>query len=224
MGGKGAFPSTPRIVRGVAAAFAAVFALASCGLEEYIFLSPPIVQTPSGTNFTFRNNSENVVSTECFNYGYEFYYRLYNEAAAAETDAGTISGYASNQTPDLVLQNVKNLGYKRLSQKTDTEVPLLGMADPSVDVGAITIQFPPAVEPSLFYGAITPIPVYRRPDGTSVSFRDSVDLGDADLKNTNGSTTSLYVQIYVFTFCLTNDLRGVYSNPGFLGKILLPTY
>ncbi len=215
----------------LAAVTAVSIAAASCGIDDMVYIEPPLAISASANAFEFTHQAN--VYDNLF-YGYEVFYRIYTSAADASADAATIANWNTN-SPGTVHANIVSLGYKMMKRGNDFGGITLPIPDADLDETIpVSLDFS-AVNPSanegqikLRYGSSPEVDLYR---GMSTGLDEpnlyefnyiiaSGEIQKQDVKYNEASTDPHLVQAYVFASRLNEVTFNVdYSTASFLGTV-----
>lgn len=205
---------------------ALVFSLASCGLENYAYLEPPLNVKNTGNVLHFENNTKNDAALFI---GFKVLYRFYASEDAGETDRDKVEAYYANDPTSIYSKLTTTLGYKTLMIGTGSDVLKIASDDKNTAFG-IDIDFsqPDIGVPIGFTETTvsttpdigTPTYVYRHvydSNNNPLNFStEDLTEGDPDLKSgqydLNGATT--YLQCYVIAYGYDwDEYSDIYSKP-----------
>ncbi len=198
----------------------------SCGLEEYVYLGPPVNVYQSGTTLHFENNTEN--DPLVFR-GYRAVYRFYESDSQALLDRGTVDSMYSSSPTTIFSKLLSTLGYRELlldGQPLLTVTNPLERDDPfeieisfdSRNTTGVTIGFAPssatvATSPGLSCSVTRSVGASEE-DGFSdlELFPNSTDLKEGQYTEISPTT---YMQCYVLAYGIStaNGVTEVYSQP-----------
>jgi hypothetical protein len=197
--------------------------LYSCGIDEYVYLTPPSGKVNDGNDTL---TIYHVSNSDLIAYGYEIYYKMYTHADSAKKDYDLLTSYVSSYPTTMQTQIVNTLHYTRLSTENINSSPPLVLVDPDLSSVVITIDFSQlsaSVEPTLSVsGDITDsFPVYRGIEDTSAS-TSSTSMKFSDLTATDScsdfdnstidSTSYFYIQFCLFSYGINSSWQSVFST------------
>ncbi len=224
---KSALKHNGRAVITALAFCAACLAMASCGLEEYVYLYPPNAVL-SGDIFTFSNDTQNDPTVF---YGYRVLYRFYASASSADTAVGTVTSLYTSYPTTI---------YDKMKTQAGFRDVLIGPAESDelrIDAGSrndafsVDLDFQASVSSG---GAATMvvsegIPVTVPDISGSVSLYQSIEgeslvgFTQSDLVYRNGIFEDgihydelegkTYLLIYVMAYGYNSSFGTVYSEP-----------
>lgn len=215
-----------RIMKALALLCIASLIVVSCGLEQYVYLYPPVADK-TDTVLTFKNNPAN---DPAFFFGYRLLYRFCtNEAEVSSKISNVVSQFASS--PTAIYAGMKNLGFRDLKLGGPATDLIVNTADRQ-GAFSFTIDFTNAVSnqdgsPTFITisdsgigtspGIGTGLTVYRTITGQSgdIGFsyneRDK-DLGYDDL-GSNFESGYTYLLLYVIAIGYNSTIGEIYSEP-----------
>jgi hypothetical protein len=201
-----------------------IVCLCGCGLENVNFYSPPTFVN-SGNLMTLTHDSTNSDSNFL---GYDIYYRAFPTLAEADTSRTAIENASSQTTatPEGLLSQLKNQGYKKIYLETPSSVeptPLLKGA-----TSYYSIQLPSNDSSTNWYYATNDSPTTNiqivRGTGNGESFNSPYTIGQIDYASTStavGSGGSIYIVAFgiAYGYDITK-LTAIYSFPASLNQAI----
>jgi len=211
------------------AAVAAVLILASCGIEDYVYLYPPS-EYSSGTTIIVKHNTQNKEASAFL--GYQFYYKIYlNDSsstppAAATADAATIEANWTTVYPDVVVKRITDAGYVKMASSKDLDSATVTTlkADPFFDLSSSELSKSVAATLYLNTGTwskavdnVTTSTYYLRRQATSstsehLSFTD-LEYSSTDCDTTSPSGSKFWIRIYAVAYGVNADWTPLYGTP-----------
>jgi hypothetical protein len=215
-------------------AFFSAALLASCGIDEIVYLDSPSGTAVDATSqlivYHVANQSPDML-------GYEVFYRIYADKDKALADYSTISGYNTSYPTSVKTLIVNSLKFSRLSTKyIDASAPLVTVGYNKTNVTMVFdfSQVFSGIEPYVSVtGDVTDsFFLYRgiSSETTPTEGMKFIDLRktstDSDFDRTNFDSTSdfFYILFCVFTYGIDDSFNPIYSTALILGPFTTLTY
>lgn len=214
----------------------------SCGIEDYIYLYPPIARNapssvdPSGAFFSFDTaDSDNTAEAGGYFLGWEVYYRIYNSESDLASDVSDITTKNTKDPANVFSFLTSAKKYRRMTLVRDSDTnamlsaPLLegSGTDRLVKIRPVASgdEYPAefSVDGTQQTGAGgEDTYVWRSIDDVNTKPFDypEIDAADADVRNNaTGAPDSWYLQAFALAIGYDLNYKAVYSGAANLGSV-----
>lgn len=221
---------------------ALILGITACGIEEYIYLYPPITKNspstvdPSGAYFSFTTaDADNTADAGGYFQGWEVYYRIYNSETDRAADVNDIVTKNTKDSANVFSYISSTKKYRRMTLLNGSatnsmlSAPLLKGTgtDRLVEIRPVSGGDEYPVEFSVDGTQLTGSDgenayVWRSLDDVNAKSFDypEIDSADADVTfNSSGGTDSWYLQAFALAIGYDLNYKALYSAAANLGSL-----